>query len=131
VITSVLAAALVVTLGADVVVGVGIDAPDAHRAVVVVVTVAATFAAVSLCGGPTGVTVFVPAVPTVVIALDADVVFAAAVVEAATAVVSGQALEGAGGSAEVDERSPADAAPAIASASRATAASTRRATGPP
>jgi hypothetical protein len=129
VITSVLAAALVVTLGADVVVGVGIDAPDAHRAVVVVV--AATFAVVSLCGGPTGVTVFVPAVPTVVIALDADVVFAAAVVEAATAVVSGQALEGAGGSAEVDERSPADAAPAIASASRATAASTRRATGPP
>ncbi|HWE80746.1 MAG TPA: hypothetical protein VG265_03785 [Gaiellaceae bacterium] len=128
-ITSVLAAALVVTLGADVVVGVGIDAPDAHRAVVVVV--AATFAVVSLCGGPTGVTVFVPAVPTVVIALDADVVFAAAVVEAATAVVSGQALEGAGGSAEVDERSPADAAPAIASASRATAASTRRATGPP
>jgi hypothetical protein len=129
VITSVLAAALVVTLGADVVVGVGIDAPDAHRALVVVV--AATFAVVSLCGGPTGVTVFVPAVPTVVIALDADVVFAAAVVEAATAVVSGQALEGAGGSAEVDERSPADAAPAIASASRATAASTRRATGPP
>jgi hypothetical protein len=111
VITSVLEAALVVT--------VEVDAVVSGTAVVVAVAVLQRLPGAPVgWTGPTGITVVVPDKPTVVIAVDAAVE-----VEAA------QGLDGACGSTAERDMRPADAAPAMPSASKATAPSTRRAIG--
>jgi hypothetical protein len=117
VITSVLEAALVVT--------VEVDAVVSGTAVVVAVAVLQRLPGAPVgWTGPTGITVVVPDNPTVVIAVDAGVE-----VEAAPGRVAAQGLDGAGGSTAERDMRPADAAPAMPSASKATAPSTRRAIG--
>jgi hypothetical protein len=116
--TIVLADPLVVTVGAGT---VGAVAAVLVAAAAVLVAAAVVVAAVAgpqpatVTGGPTAVTVVVPPGPTVVIAFP----------------VAAGAGQAAGGDAAVRLTSPADAAPASPSASKAIAATTRRATRPP
>jgi hypothetical protein len=117
--TRVLAALLAVTVGVELVVVVGSVWQPVEvdvKGVVVVVSL-----------GPTGVTVVMPEGPTVVIAVDVVVV---APPPRAVVMAVKHGGEAAGGSIELPVRSPAEATPAIPSASRATAAKTRRATRP-
>ena len=120
--TSVLEALLVVTVGAEFVV---VTAVVWQSAVVAAGGVAGVVGMVSV--GPTALTVVVPEGPTVVIALEAVLVEVAG---KAVVIAVKHGGEAAGGSIEPPLISPAAAMPADPSASRDTAASTRRATRP-